>query len=98
MVKKKPVPKIGDLETPLEKVKKFYKFWSNFQSWRDFTVEGEYNIEEASSRYEKRLDELEAREKDIRAELAKGESYVNEIDKYRRKVEELDEKLRVIKK
>ena len=50
------------------------------------------------SRYEKRLDELEAREKDIRAELAKGESYVNEIDKYRRKVEELDEKLGVIKK
>ena len=52
--KKKPVPKIGDINTPLEKVKKFYKFWSNFQSWRDFSVEGEYDLEEATSRFEKR--------------------------------------------
>ena len=52
--KKKPVPKIGDMNTPLEKVKKFYKFWSNFQSWRDFSVEGEYDLEEATSRFEKR--------------------------------------------
>ena len=52
--KKKPVPKIGDMNTPLDKVRKFYKFWSNFQSWRDFSVEGEYDLEEATSRYEKR--------------------------------------------
>ena len=52
--KKKPVPKIGDMNTPLDKVKKFYKFWSNFQSWRDFSVEGEYDLEEAASRFEKR--------------------------------------------
>ncbi len=52
--KKKPVPKIGDMNTPLDKVKKFYKFWSNFQSWRDFSVEGEYDLEEATSRFEKR--------------------------------------------
>jgi len=52
--KKKPVPKIGDMSTPLDKVRKFYKFWSNFQSWRDFSVEGEYDLEEATSRYEKR--------------------------------------------
>ena len=52
--KKKPVPKIGDINTPLDKVRKFYKFWSNFQSWRDFSVEGEYDLEEATSRFEKR--------------------------------------------
>ena len=52
--KKKPVPKLGDMNTPLEKVKKFYKFWSNFQSWRDFSVEGEFDLEEATSRFEKR--------------------------------------------
>ena len=52
--KKKPVPKIGDMNTPLDKVKKFYKFWWNFQSWRDFSVEGEYDLEEATSRFEKR--------------------------------------------
>jgi DnaJ family protein C protein 2 len=52
--KKKPVPKIGDIKTPIEKVKKFYRFWRNFESWRDFSVEGEFNIEDADSRYEKR--------------------------------------------
>jgi DnaJ family protein C protein 2 len=52
--KKKPIPKLGDMNTPLEKVKQFYRFWTNFQSWREFSVEGEYNLEEASCRYEKR--------------------------------------------
>ena len=52
--KKKPVPKIGDMKTPIEKVKKFYRFWRNFESWRDFSVEGEFNIEDADSRFEKR--------------------------------------------
>ncbi len=52
--KKKPIPKLGDMNTPIEKVKQFYRFWTNFQSWREFSVEGEYNLEEASCRYEKR--------------------------------------------
>ena len=52
--KKKPVPKLGDIQSPLQKVKLFYRFWHNFQSWRDFSVEGEYDLEEATSRYEKR--------------------------------------------
>ena len=52
--KKKPIPKIGDMNTKLEKVKIFYQFWFNFDSWRDFAVDGEYNIEDAQSRYEKR--------------------------------------------
>lgn len=52
--KRKPIPKIGDMNTPLEKVRKFYRFWFNFDSWRDFSVEGEYNLDEAGSRYEKR--------------------------------------------
>ena len=109
--KKKPVPKIGDLETPLEKVKKFYKFWSNFQSWRDFTVEGEYNIEEASSRYEKRQMLKENRK--MKANLLKEEKI--RIDKltqlaYKcdprikaeeeklKKIKEEEKKLRMIQK
>ena len=109
--KKKPVPKIGDLETPLEKVKKFYKFWSNFQSWRDFSVEGEYNIEEASSRYEKRQMLKENRK--MKANLLKEEKI--RIDKltqlaYKcdprikaeeeklRKIREEEKKLRIIQK
>ena len=43
--KRKPIPKLGDMDTPIEKVKRFYKFWFNFMSWRDFTAEGEYNLE-----------------------------------------------------
>ena len=42
---KKPIPKLGDMNTPIEKVKRFYKFWYNFHSWRDFSTEGEYNLE-----------------------------------------------------
>jgi DnaJ family protein C protein 2 len=52
--KRKPIPKLGDMNTPLEKVKQFYRFWLNFQTWRDFSVDGEYNLDEASCRYEKR--------------------------------------------
>lgn len=52
--KRKPIPKIGDMKTPLDKVKRFYQFWFNFDTWRDFSVEGEHNLEEASCRYEKR--------------------------------------------
>lgn len=43
--KRKPIPKLGDMNTPIEKVKRFYKFWFNFVSWRDFVAEGEYNLE-----------------------------------------------------
>jgi hypothetical protein len=43
--KRKPIPKIGDMNTPIEKVKRFYKFWFNFVTWRDFAAEGEYNLE-----------------------------------------------------
>lgn len=43
--KRKPIPKLGDMNTPIDKVKRFYKFWYNFQSWRDFSAEGEYNLD-----------------------------------------------------
>jgi DnaJ family protein C protein 2 len=33
----KPVPEIGDMETPLDQVNKFYEYWVKFESWRDFT-------------------------------------------------------------
>lgn len=52
---KKPVPDLGDMETPLSDVYKFYEYWVNFESWRDFTgVGAEHKPDEATSREEKR--------------------------------------------
>jgi DnaJ family protein C protein 2 len=52
---KKPVPDLGDSETPLPQVYKFYDYWINFESWRDFTgVGAEHKPDEATSREEKR--------------------------------------------
>ena len=34
---KKPVPDIGDVDTPISQVYKFYEYWVRFDSWRDFT-------------------------------------------------------------
>ena len=69
--KKKPVPKLGDMKSPLQKVKLFYKFWHNFQSWRDFPVEGEYDLEEATSRFEKR--QMLKENKKMKASMKKEE-------------------------
>ena len=69
--KKKPVPKLGDMQSPLQKVKLFYKFWHNFQSWRDFSVEGEYDLEEATSRFEKR--QMLKENKKMKANMRKEE-------------------------
>ena len=52
---KKPVPEIGNLETPLPQVKKFYEYWIKFDSWRDFTgLDCEHKPDDAGSREEKR--------------------------------------------
>jgi DnaJ family protein C protein 2 len=52
---KKPVPDLGDVDTPLSQVYKFYEYWVRFESWRDFTgIGAEHNPENAQSREEKR--------------------------------------------
>lgn len=56
---KKPVPNLGDDSTPLNEVKKFYKFWENFKSWREFSQYDEYDVNEAQDRYERRYMEQE---------------------------------------
>jgi hypothetical protein len=48
------VPKLGDENTPYEDVLKFYSFWYNFKSWRDFSYLDEYDPSEAETREEKR--------------------------------------------
>lgn len=34
---KKPVPKLGHPTTPRAKVEKFYSFWYDFESWREYS-------------------------------------------------------------
>jgi DnaJ family protein C protein 2 len=35
--KKSPLPRFGNGESTLEDALKFYKFWDNFSSWREFS-------------------------------------------------------------
>ncbi len=61
--KKAPPPKLGDDNTPIEDVNRFYDYWVRFESWRDFTLlatkETEHDTDTAECRYEKRWMEKE---------------------------------------
>lgn len=48
------VPQLGDDNTPLEEVHRFYDFWYSFKSWRDFSFDTEYDPDQAECREEKR--------------------------------------------
>jgi len=54
-----PVPELGDENTDIAKVHKFYDFWFNFETWRDFSVHDEYNLEDSDCREERRWMERE---------------------------------------
>ena len=61
---KKPVPDLGDDNTPLNVVFKFYDYWNKYESWRDFTgVDAEYKPDDAGSREEKRYMQKENEKK-----------------------------------
>jgi DnaJ family protein C protein 2 len=47
---KRPSPKIGDKDTPIDKVRAFYKYWDNFESWREFCQYDEHNPDDAQER------------------------------------------------
>ena len=61
--KKEPPPKLGDDNTAIEDVHRFYDYWVRFESWRDFTLvakkETEHDTDTAECRYEKRWMEKE---------------------------------------
>jgi DnaJ family protein C protein 2 len=55
----KNIPSIGDMDTPLEQVDKFYDWWYSFKSWKDFSFLDEHKIKDADSRDERRWMEKE---------------------------------------
>ena len=69
--KKQPVPVLGTPEETIKKVLQFYEFWGNFDSWREFVHEEEYDVNQAESRGERRWMEQENRR--LKASLIKAE-------------------------
>jgi len=66
-----PVPDLGDEKLDINKVHKFYDFWFNFDSWRDFSMHDEYNLEEAEFREERRW--MDRQNQRIRKKYQDGE-------------------------
>lgn len=54
-----PAPTIGDKDTPIEEVRKFYSYWDHFKTWREFAQYDEHDPTKAQDRYEKRWMEKE---------------------------------------
>ncbi|EPT30129.1 DnaJ domain-containing protein [Toxoplasma gondii ME49] len=76
---RRPVPSLGDAQTPMSRVRSFYDFWFDFQSWRDFGVHDEYDLNEAECREERRWMErenLKIRKKHVKAERARIQKLV----------------------
>ena len=71
---KKPVPSLGDDDTSYDDLMNFYKFWLNFDSWREYSYLDEEEKEKGEDRYERRyLDKLNKAERQKRknAEVAR---------------------------
>merc|ERR1711970_1111347 len=51
---KKSVPKLGTTESTRDEVDKFYRFWYDFESWREFSYLDEEDKEKGSDREERR--------------------------------------------
>lgn len=85
-----PVPDLGDETTDIAKVHKFFDFWFNFESWRDFSSHDEFNPEDAESRDERRW--MEANNKRDRKPYVEAER--RRLLKLAETAERLDPRLR----
>jgi len=69
--KHRPCPPIGDKDMPIAEVYRFFKYWSNFDTWREFSQFDEYDPKDAGDRYERRW--MENENKNIRKKHVKAE-------------------------
>ncbi|CEL94188.1 unnamed protein product [Vitrella brassicaformis CCMP3155] len=51
---RRPVPSLGDSSTDMKLVRRFYDFWYEFDSWRDFSIHDEFDLNDAEFREERR--------------------------------------------
>jgi len=51
----KPVPQLGDANTDIDTIHKFYDFWLYFKSWRDFSFLADHKLSDQMGRDEKRF-------------------------------------------
>eukprot|EP00931_Biecheleriopsis_adriatica_P101042 TRINITY_DN76267_c0_g1_i1.p1 TRINITY_DN76267_c0_g1~~TRINITY_DN76267_c0_g1_i1.p1 ORF type:complete len:622 (+),score=230.19 TRINITY_DN76267_c0_g1_i1:85-1950(+) len=85
-----PVPELGDDKTDLAKVHKFYDFWFNFDSWRDFSTHDEYDLNDAEFREERRW--MERQNQRIRKKYVQDEN--RRIIRLAETAERLDPRIR----
>lgn len=68
---RKPVPKLGGMDCPREQVEKFYNFWYDFESWREYSYLDEDEKDKGQDRDERRY--IDKQNKAARAKLKKEE-------------------------
>lgn len=98
---KKNVPKLGDNDTPRTQVEKFYSFWYDFDSWREYSYDDEEEKEKGQDREERRW--IEKQNRAVRGKRKKEEmarirtlvdlAYNNDPRIVRFKQEDKDKKL-----
>lgn len=102
---KRNTPSFGDDASTREQVDKFYNFWYNFESWREYSYHDEEEKEKGQDREERRW--IEKQNKSVRAKKKKEEmarirslvdiAYSNDPRIVRFKQEDKDKKLAVKK-